>query len=75
MRSIPGISMTTLGVLAVIGGSPELRAQEPDFNGVWQAYASVPQFGPGQSGALSEAGAALVEAYFAGYGDYFPDPG
>lgn len=75
MRRFAVVSLTMLGVLAVAGKGSGVLAQEPDFNGVWQAYASVPQFGPGQAGALSEAGAALVEAYFAGYGDDFPDPG
>lgn len=75
MRRIAKICVTALAVLAFAGAGSGVLAQEPDFNGVWQAYASVPQFGPGQSGALSDEGAALVEAYFAGYGDDFPDPG
>lgn len=75
MTRIAGIGMTSLGILAAVGAGSAVRAQEPDLSGVWQAYASVPQFGPGQAGALSEEGAELVEAYFAGYGDDFADPG
>ncbi len=75
MKRIAGIAVTTFGALTVAAHSPIVSAQEPNFNGVWQAYASVPQFGPGQAMALSEEGAQLVDAYFAAYGDEFPDPG
>lgn len=75
MTRIAGIGMTTLGLFTVGITGADVRAQVPDLNGVWQAYASVPGFGPGQTGALSEEGAKLVNAYFAAYGDEFPDPG
>ncbi len=75
MKCIAGMSTTTLGVLAVACAGPAGLADEPDFSGVWQAYASVPQSGPGQAAALSEEGAALVDAWFAGFGESFADPG
>ena len=61
--------------VAVLPVAPARAAEEPDFSGVWQAFASVPPFGPGQAAALSEEGARLVDAYFAPYGDDFPEPG
>lgn len=69
--------LTALAVsLAATAATGTARAaDEPDFSGVWQAYASVPQFGPGQAESLTEQGAALVDAFFAPYGDDFPEPG
>lgn len=68
-------SALTSSLLAIAGAGSGCAVGEPDFSGVWQAYASVPQSGPGEAAALSEAGAALVDAYFAQYGDDFAEPG
>lgn len=54
---------------------PEAQADEPDVSGVWQAYASVSAPGTGQRAALTEQGAALVDAFHAPYGDDMPEPG
>jgi hypothetical protein len=50
-------------------------AAEPDFSGVWQAYASVPGLGPGGAAALTEEGARLVDGFFAELGDNYVEPG
>ncbi len=60
---------------AVAHAHSTAAADEPDFSGVWQAYASVPQFGPGQAAALTEEGARRVEAFFAQFGDDYVEPG
>ncbi len=52
-----------------------IAAGEPDFSGVWQAFASVPQSGPGEAAELTEDGAALVDAFFAQYGENYAEPG
>lgn len=59
----------------VFAGIAACTADEPDFSGVWQAYASVPQTGPGEETALTEEGAARVDAFFAQYGDDYLEPG
>jgi hypothetical protein len=69
----PGVAI--LSLLAIAGTDHALAADEPDFSGVWQAYASVSEPGTGQTAALTETGAALVDAYFAQYGDDFAEPG
>jgi hypothetical protein len=74
MRAIQP-SAVALGLLVFGVTGPARAADEPDFSGVWQAYASVPQVGPGQPAALSETGMARVDAYFAQYRDDFPEPG
>jgi len=75
MKKINQLGAVTLCLLAIAVAGPACAADEPDFSGVWQAYASVPGFGPGQAAALSEQGAGLVDAYFAQYGDDFAEPG
>lgn len=77
-RSTMTMKLEQLGAMALAWVSltgPNIALAEADFSGVWQAYASVPPFGPGQAAALSEAGAARVDAFFAQYGDDFPEPG
>jgi len=75
MQRVNQLGAVTLSVLAIAVAVPALAADEPDFSGVWQAYASVPQFGPGQARALSEEGEGLVDAYFAQFGENFAEPG
>lgn len=66
---------TIFSCLAAAACLSTVTAQEPDISGVWQAYASVPGFGPGQAGTLTEEGAARVDAFFARYGDDMPEAG
>ncbi|HEY5569078.1 MAG TPA: hypothetical protein VIM81_17770 [Gammaproteobacteria bacterium] len=75
MKWVYPLGAMTSSFVALAGAGPACAAGEPDFSGVWQAYASVPQFGPGQAAALTEEGARLVDAYFAQYGDDFVEPG
>jgi hypothetical protein len=75
MRRVNQLGAVTLGLVAIASAGRAIAADEPDFSGVWQAYASVSQSGPGQAAALTDAGAALVDAYFAQYGDDFAEPG
>ena len=72
-RSTKIFSMLFAGLLFV----PVLAnsADHPDFTGVWQAYGSDPRFGVGGENALTQQGAAMVDAYFAQYGDDFAEPG
>lgn len=55
--------------------SADAAPDHPDFTGVWQAYANVAAPGVGGAGALTEEGAALVDAFFEPYGEDFPEPG
>ena len=66
---------TVLGLIAIAVSGAACTAAEPDFSGVWQAYASVPGFGPGGEAALTEEGTQTVEAFFAEFGDNFVEPG
>jgi hypothetical protein len=75
VRRVNQSAPLTLIFAAAAGIGPACAADEPDFSGVWQAYASVPQSGSGQAAALSEEGARLVDAYFAQFGDAFVEPG
>lgn len=43
------------------------------FSGVWQAYASVSD--PGAGSGLTSEGQAMVDAFYAQYGDDMPEPG
>ena len=63
------------GALTILNAGFAWAAGEPDFSGVWQAFASVPQSGPGQPAELTDEGTALVEAFFAQYGDDYAEPG
>lgn len=72
MRRIERLSVLAWSLLHVAAA---WAADAPDFSGVWQAYASEPQSGPGQSEAQTKEGAARIDAYFAQYGDDFPEPG
>ena len=65
----------TLGLIAIAVAGAACTPAEPDFSGVWQAYASVPGIGPGGAAALSEDGARKVEAFFAEFSDNFVEPG
>lgn len=67
------LKLITLAVAGAAGAA--CTAEEPDFSGVWQAYASVPGFGPGGAAALTEEGARLVDAFFTGLGDNYIEPG
>jgi hypothetical protein len=67
-----GAATFTLIAITVTGGA---GAAEPDFSGVWQAYASVPGSGPGAAAALTEEGARLVDGFFAELGDNYVEPG
>lgn len=69
------VAVAAAASLAALGAGPVRAADEPNFSGVWQAYASVPQSGPGQAAALTEEGAALVDSYFAQFGDHYVEPG
>jgi hypothetical protein len=75
MKSISLLRALALSVPALMGSGIVGAGEAPDFSGVWQAYASVPQFGPGQSAALTAEGAARVDAYFAQFGERFVEPG
>jgi hypothetical protein len=75
MKRVNPLGTVTLGLVAIAGAGAACAADEPDFSGVWQAYASVPLFGPGQAAALTEQGAQLVDAYFAPFGNNFAEPG
>jgi hypothetical protein len=75
MKWVNWLGAVTSSLAAIAAAGPACAADEPDFSGVWQAYASVPQFGPGQAAALTEDGARLVDAYFAQFGDDFAEPG
>lgn len=59
----------------VAAASAQPADEEPDISGVWQAYASVAEPGTGQREALSEEGAARVDAFYDQYGDDMPEPG
>jgi hypothetical protein len=75
MKWVNWLGAVTSSLVTLAAAGPACAADEPDFSGVWQAYASVPQFGPGQAAALTEDGARLVDAYFAQFGDDFAEPG
>jgi len=75
MKRFNQLGAMTLGLLAIVAAGSARAADEPDFSGVWQAYASVPQSGPGQAAALSEEGRRQVDAYFAQFGDNYIEPG
>ncbi len=64
-----------LCMLSFVWGGAALAADEPDFSGVWQAFAGWPEDGPGDAESLSEAGAARVDDYFAQFGDNYVEPG
>jgi len=75
MHRINPLVTVTLSLAAIAAADPARAADEPDFSGVWQAYASVPLFGPGGAAALTEEGARLVDAYFAQFGDNYVEHG
>jgi hypothetical protein len=75
MKWVNWLGAVTSSLAAIAAAGPACAADEPDFSGVWQAYASVPQFGPGQAAALTDDGTRLVDAYFAQFGDDFAEPG
>jgi hypothetical protein len=65
----------TLGLIAIAVTNAACAQREPDFSGVWQAYASVPGSGPGGADGLTEEGARLVDGFFAEHGDNYVEPG
>lgn len=75
MKSKALLGAMALGLQTMTFTGAAFAVGDPDFSGVWQAYASVPQSGPGQTASLSEAGAAKVDAFFAQYGDHYVEPG
>lgn len=75
MRPVGRLATATLSLVALGAGSAAYAADEPDISGVWQAYASVPQSGPGQAAALTEEGKRRVEAYFEQLGENYVEPG
>jgi len=75
MRAIPSPGAILLGALVLTTPGAAQAPGEPDISGVWQAYASVAAPGAGQGGALTAAGAARVDAWYAQYGDDMPEPG
>jgi hypothetical protein len=75
MKWIDRLAALSLSLPLVLLDGYSAAADEPDFSGVWQAYASVPQSGPGDPTALSDEGTALVDAFFAQFGDHYVEPG
>lgn len=65
-------------VLAVVMSSDafaEGSDTRPDLNGVWVAFASYPPFVRGGPSPLSENGEAIVNEFYAKYGDDYVEPG
>lgn len=75
MSKLSQPARSAVGLLAIAAVLSGCATDEPDLSGVWQAYASQPQSGPGNAEALTEAGAALVDAFFEQYGDDYAEPG
>jgi hypothetical protein len=73
MKRVNPRGAATFGLIAIVASGT--AAAEPDFSGVWQAYASVPGLGPGGAAALTEEGARLVDGFFAELGDNYVEPG
>lgn len=72
VRAVPVlVGLLLLGDL-VVAAEP---AGRPDFTGVWQAYAMEPMFSRGTGPALTAAGEARVNAFYARYGEDMPEAG
>jgi len=71
MNTMHRIGAVTLGAL-FLAGVGAARA-EVDISGVWQAYASVSE--PGAGSASTPEGRAMVDGFFAQYGDDMPEAG
>jgi hypothetical protein len=73
-NSILLIVLAVAGVACTASAPDEPVAQtEPDFNGVWQAYATVSDRGTGS--VSTEEGRELVSAFAAQFGDDMPEAG
>jgi hypothetical protein len=74
MKRIIPLGAVTLSMIAIAVANAACARGEPDFSGVWQAYASVGP-GAGSAAALTEEGARLVDSFFTELGDNYVEPG
>jgi len=66
------LAAAALASLATISGA-QIIVDQPDISGVWQAYASVAE--PGAGSPSTPEGRAMVDAFYAQYGDDMPEAG